>query len=181
MITIENKKLHDSIVDKDKLVEEGRAISREIEAMEIQIKKYEDKEMKITVKVIPPKELTDRGDAVAKQIGELSDELDKIARQINDEKLKAIPLTIKDAHLKLLKDKELKERARNKIALKVQKIKDKVVPLIQREVKPILQEQRMVEIDVGRFDDIGTAKTKDGKVVIDKFNWLDDWMKKFGR
>lgn len=181
MITLENKKLHDWIVAKDEQVYIGRAITREIEEIEMKIKRFEDKERKITGKIVPPKELTDRGDAVAKQISELSDELDKIAKQINDSKLAAVPEDMKTQHLQLLKDRETKERDRNKIALKVQKIKDKVVPIIQREVKPLLQGKRIIEVDVGRYDDIGTAKAKDGKVVIDKFNWLEDWQRKFGR
>ena len=181
MITIENKKVHDLIVLKDKEVENGRKISRDIEVIEIKIKRFEDREKKITAKVSPPKELTDRGDEVAKQIGIWSDELDKIAKQINDSKLEAVPLDMKNDHLKLLKDKESLERERNKIALRVQKIKDKIIPVIQREVKPLLQKKRLEEIDMGRFDDIGTAKVKDGKIIIDEMNWLKDWITKFGR
>ncbi len=179
MITLENKKVHDLITEKDKEVEIGRSLSREIEKLDIKIKRFEDKERKITAKVIPPKELTDKGDAVAKQIGELSDELDRIAKQINDSKLEAIPKDMKDDHMKLLKEREVLERERNKVALKVQKIKDKIVPIIQKEVKPLIQQKHLVEIDVGKYDDIGTAKAKDGKIIIDKFNWLDDWMKKY--
>jgi predicted nucleic acid-binding Zn-ribbon protein len=171
MITIDNKRLHDYIVDKDKLVSEGRKISQDIENLEFKIKHFEDKEKKITGKIIPPKELTDRGDAVAEQIARLSDELDKIAKEINDSKLAAVPADMKADHLKLLKDKEVLERERNKIALKVQKIKDKVVPIIQKEVKPLL----------GEYDDIETAKTKDGKIVITTFNYLEDFKRKFRR
>lgn len=171
MITINNKKLHDHIVAKDLLVTEGRKISQQIEEIEIKIKRFEDKEKKITAKVELPKTLTDRGDEVTKQIMKLSDELDAIGKEINDTKLAAIPKEMKADHLKLLADKEVLERDRNKVALKVQKIKDKVVPIIQKEVKPLL----------GEYDDIETAKTKDGQVVINAFNYLDDFKKKFRR
>lgn len=179
MIEINNKKLHDHIVAKDALVSEGRSISLKIENIDIKVKRLEDKEKIITGKVLPPKELTDRGDEVTLQISKLSDELDKIAKQINDSKLEAIPKDMKEEHLTLLKDKEVLERDRNKIALKVQKIKDKVVPLIQKEVAPLIKKERIVEIDMGRFDDIETAKTKDGKVIITTFNHLEDYKKKF--
>lgn len=180
-INIENKKLSDLIILKDELVSGGRKISQEIENIELMCKRFEDKEKKITSKVIPPKELTDRGDEICKQMAALEDELNKIGKQINDAKLEAVPKEMKEEHLALLREKEVKERDRNKVALKVQKIKDKLIPVIQKEVKPLLQTKRMVEIDIGRFDDIGTAKSKDGVVIIDKFNWLEDWMKKFGR
>jgi predicted nucleic acid-binding Zn-ribbon protein len=171
MIEIENKKLHDLIVDKDALVNSGRKISRDIEDIEIKVKRFEEKEKKITAKIVPPKELTDKGDALVKQITNLNTELTKIADKINQSKLDAIPQEMKDEHLALLKQKEKLERDRNKIALKVQKIKDKVIPIVQKEVKPLLQE----------YDDIETAKVKDGKVLIATFNYMEDFKRKFKR
>lgn len=171
MIIIDNKRLHDYIVQKDKLVDDGRAISRQIETLEVKIKRFEDKEKKITAKIVPPVELTDKGDAMAKELERLSAELGKIADQINQSKLDAIPEEMKNEHMQLLKDKEALERDRNKIALKVQKIKDKVIPIVQKEVKPLLKE----------YDDIETAKVKDGKVVINTFNYLEDFKAKFKR
>ncbi len=170
MIKLENKRLYKYIVDKDELVSEGRKISQQIELIEVKIKQFEAQEMKITAKVIPPKELTDRGDALAKQMEEMGNELNKIAHQINTSKLDAVPKDIKDAHMELLKKKEGLERERNKVALKVQKIKDKVVPIIQKEVKPLLKDE---------FDDIETAKPKDGYIAIETFNRLEDWKKQF--
>lgn len=171
MIIIDNKRLHDYIVQKDKLVDDGRAISRQIETLEVKIKRFEDKEKKITAKIVPPVELTDKGDAMAKELERLSAELGKIADQINQSKLDAIPEEMKNEHMQLLKEKEELERERNKVALKVQKIKDKVIPIVQKEVKPLLKE----------YDDIETAKVKDGKVVINTFNYLEDFKAKFKR
>ena len=61
MITLENKKLHDLIADKDELVNSGRAISKELDIVEVKITRFEEKEKRITEKVVPPKNLTDRG------------------------------------------------------------------------------------------------------------------------
>lgn len=169
MITLENKKLHDLIVTKDSIVEDAREISRKIEMIEIKVKRFEEKEKKITSKVTPPKELTDRGDEVAAQIARLSDELDMIAKQINDSKLEAVPKEMKDEHLQLLKDKEGLERDRNKIALKVQKYKDKMIPILKKEIKPLLKP----------YEDTETVKAKDGKVLVTVFNYLDDFKAKF--
>lgn len=169
MIEINSKRLHDLICDKDALVSTGRQISRNIEDIERKIKVFEEKEKAITGKVIPPKELTDKGDALVKQITGLNIELTKIADSINKSKMDAIPKDMLEDHKALLKDKEKLERERNKVALKVQKIKDKVVPIVQREVKPMLED----------YDDIETAKVKDGKVVISTFNHLEDFKKKF--
>ncbi len=170
MITLENKKVHDFIVAKDTLVAEGRKISQKIEDTEKQIAAFEEKERKITAKVIPPKELTDRGDTVVKEMMKHEDELNKIGKQINDFKLEAVPKEMKESHIKLLKEKEVLERDRNKIALKVQKLKDRIVPVVQKAIKPLLKDE---------FDDVSTAKAKDGKVIIETFSWLEDWKKQF--
>ncbi len=178
-ITLENKRVHDYIVQKDVLVMEGRKISQKVEDIDVKVKRFEKKEMDITSKVIPPKELTDKGDALTKQINELGAELTKLSDEITRSKLAAIPKEMKDEHMALLKEKEGLERDRNKIALKVQKLKDKLVPIIQKEVKPMLQAKRIEEIDMGKYDDIETAKAKDGKVVINTFNHLEEYKKKF--
>lgn len=170
-IEIENKRLHDFIVTKDELVNDGRKISQRIEDIEIKVKRFENKEKQITSKVVPPKELTDRGDELVKQVTAIDSELNKIIKEINEIKLAAVPKDMKEDHMTILKEKETLERDRNKIALKVQKIKDKLIPIIQKEVKPLL----------GEYDDIETAKTKDGKVVTSTFNHLTDWKKAFAR
>ncbi len=172
MIELTNKKLHDYIVDKDKLVDVGRKLSRDIEMVEAKIKRIEEKERRITAKVIPPKEMTDKGDALVAEVTRINTELTKIANDINDSKLAAIPADMKKDHMELLKQRESLERERNKIALKVQKIKDRVIPIVQREVKPLLLDE---------YDDIETAKAKDGKVMITTFNHLVDFKKKFRR
>ena len=170
MIEINNRKLHDLIVDKDELVTKGRSISRDIEMLDIKIKRYEDKEKRITEKVQAPEGLKNRGDEIMKLFNSLDKEFTDITKQIKELKLAMIPSDIKEEHEKLMKDREILERDRNKIALKVQKIKDKVIPIIQKEVKPLL---------VDKYDDIETAKAVDGKIVISTFNHLEEWKKKF--
>ncbi len=169
MIEIENKKLHDWIVSKDELVNEGRKISGKIEAIEKEIEVFEKKEKYITGKVKPDAKLVAEGDLLAKGIEKTMKRLEELGQLIEKQKLDAIPEDMKLAHKAKMKEREVLERERNKIALKVQKIKDRVVPLIQKEVKPLLKE----------YDDIETAKTKNGKVIINTFNHLDDWKRMF--
>ncbi len=169
MITIDNKKMHDYIVAKDALVDEGRAVSKELEKIEVEITKCENEEKKITGSVKPDPALKAEGDALVVVFNQTLKKLEEIGSKIESKKLEAIPKTLMDKHKALLKQREEKERERNKIALKVQKVKDRVVPLIQKEVKPFLKE----------YDDIETAKTKNGMVVIATFNHLEDWKQKF--
>jgi predicted nucleic acid-binding Zn-ribbon protein len=168
MISIDNKKMHDLIVEKDALVTEGRKISGALDEIEKKILKLQDEERKITAKV-KVDDLEKQGNKLNDECQAKFDELQKIVKEIEQIKLAAIPKEMKDEHTDLMKKREELERDRNKIFLKVQKIKDKVVPMIQKHVKPLLKE----------FDDIETAKTKDGLVVINTFNHLEDFKSKF--
>lgn len=169
MITLKNKKIHDFIVQKDELVNQGRKISATIEDINRKIEEYEVQEKKITGSIQPNKELKDEGDKLAKDIEKTMNRLEEIGQKIEQEKLDAIPKEIKEAHQGLMKEREVLERQQAKLALKVQKIKDKIIPVIRKEVKPLLNQ----------YDDIDTAKVKDGEVVINTFNHLEDWKRHF--
>lgn len=190
MITLDNKKLHDWILEKDILVNGGRKISRDIETIDIKVKRYEEREKIITGKVKIPQDLLDEANGIALKLSQLlgkdgsyipsyDSEFGKVLKKIEDYKLEQVPKDIKEKHLALLKEKELCERERNKVALKVQKIKDRIIPLVQKEVKPLICQERMVTINIGRYDDIETAKVKDDKVIISSFNHLTEYMSKW--
>jgi uncharacterized protein YoxC len=156
--------------DKDALVTEGRAISKQIEELQKQIDEYEEKEKAITAKVIPQK-LIDDGNALRDKINKDVKELERIGNAIRDEKLRAIPEDMEKAHLKLNGEREKLEQERNKVALKVQKIKDRLIPKLQKETKKYL----------GEYEDLMSAElTEDkSKVVIKKFSHLQEWKRQF--
>ena len=167
---IKNKRIHDLIVLKDELVTGGRKITGEMELLEKKVRVCEEKEKKITGKCEPDATLKAEGDALAILFQETLDRLEVIGKEIEKKKLEAIPKELLDEHKGYLKEIEQLERDRNKIALKVQKIKDKIIPFIQKEVKPLLEE----------YDDIETAKSKgDDEILITTFNHLRDWKSKF--
>lgn len=170
MIEITNPIIAKHLRDKDKYVTEGRKISREIETIETKIKSYENKEKAITAKVKPDPELQAKGDKLAEEVNAKIGELNKIGKQIEAMKLAAIPADMKAEHMALLKQKEERERDRNKVALKIQKIKDRIVPMIQKIVKPLLKDE---------YDDIETAKLQGDKITIQTFNHLADYKSKF--
>lgn len=168
MIKIKNKKLVTLLLEKDKLVKEGRAISVEMEKIEKDINKCEDKEKAITAKVNPT-ELVKQADAMQEEINTKIKQFEEIANEITKIKLAAIPKDLEQKHRDLMSTREKLERDRNKIALKIQKIKDRVIPVIQEKVVPMLKE----------YEDISTADVKDGEVVVTTFSHLEDWKKAF--
>lgn len=168
VLNIENKKIFGYLKDKDTLVKEGRKISQTIDDIQSEIMKLEADEREITGKV-EPKELIEEGTKLQVEINASINKLEKLAKKIEQEKLDAIPADIKKKHLALIDKKQEKERERNKVALKVQKIKDRVVPMIKKEVTPHLEQ----------YEDIETAVVKGQKVEIQIFSHLEQWKAAF--
>lgn len=163
-IKIEDKRVLKYLEEKDELVKAGRRISDEITRIETKITDCETKEKKITEKH-QPKELGEKAEALKAQINELVKEFEKVCSAITIEKLAEIPKDLEKTHRDLMKVKEQKEQERNKIALKVQKIKDRMVPIIKKHVTPHLEQ----------YEDIQTAEIKKGEVVVSVYNALDEW------
>lgn len=164
IIQIKDKRVLKHLQDKDELVKTGRRISDELERIETKILSCETKEKKITAER-QDKELGDKAEALKAQINELVKEFEKVASDITLDKLSAIPKDLEKTHRDLMALKEEKERERNKIALKVQKIKDRVIPLIHKEVKPQLEQ----------YEDIQTAEIVKGEVVVKLYSKLEEW------
>ena len=167
---ITNNKLVKLLKDKDELVKVGRNTSKQIEKLDAKIKICEDKERGITEKV-EPKELGDKTDKLQAEIQAKIKQFEKLAKEIMETKLKAIPASLEKEHKDLLAEKEKLERERNKIALKVQKIKDKAVPIIKKEVAPLLKE----------YEDIESAEVKGDAVVIKVFSHLEEFKARFNK
>lgn len=168
MLKIQNKKILEYLKQKDLLVRQGRGVSEEIEKIEAEIAELDTKEKEFTT-ACEPKELLDEGKASQEEINRLIEKLQAVSEKIKDEKINSIPKEMVEKHYKLRDTKEKLERERNKIALKIQKIKDKVIPMIQKSVVPHLKE----------YDDIEKAEVVDDEVVVTIFNRLEEFKKQF--
>lgn len=163
-IKIKDKRVLTLLQDKDALVTVGRKISDDIEKIEKKITVCENKEKKITANR-QNAVLGNRAEELKTQINALIKEFEAVASDITVDKLSAIPKELEKTHKDLMKAKEDKEQERNKIALKVQKIKDRVIPIIHKEVKPQLVE----------YEDIQTAEIVKGEVVVKIYSKLEEW------
>lgn len=168
MIKIQNKKILEYLKQKDLLVNQGRGVSEQIEKIEAEILELDKTEKEYTT-ACEPKELMEEGKILQEKINKLILKLQDISEKIKDEKINSIPKEMVDKHYKLRDTKEKLERERNKIALKIQKIKDKVIPMIQKSVMPKLKE----------YDDIEKAEIIDDEVVVTTFNRLEEFKKQF--
>lgn len=156
------------LTEKDELIKQGRAISGQLDELQKEIDVYVEKEKAITAEV-DPKELIEQGDVLRNEINAKVKELEAVADKIREAKLAAIPEDMKKEHLALNDKREKLENERNKIGLQVQKIKDRVVPKIQK----------ISTKHLGEYEDLLTANAKDGKVIIEKFSHLQEWKRQF--
>jgi predicted nucleic acid-binding Zn-ribbon protein len=168
-LELDHAKLKELLEAKYPLVTEARKISSAIDVLELKIEKNKDKQRKYTSEC-EPTELIEKGNALAKEIEAKLTKLEETQKEIHKLKIANVPQAIGDEYESLKKQKEEKELERNKIAIKVQKIKDRATPIIQKLVKPALKE----------YDDIDTAElNKSGKIVVRIFNYQEQWQDAF--
>lgn len=67
----------------------------------------------------------------------------------------------------LTKKIEELEKERAKVGLKIQKVKDKLIPIVESKIKPQLEE----------FEDIETVEVKGDMIVVKKFSHLEEFKK----
>lgn len=165
IVTVSHPKLKDLLSKKTALVLEGREISLDIEDIE-KGNEVIDKQIQELESKVDLKEFQDLAAESTKQMQILLDEANKIQESIYA-KLKAeIPpdLGIKyDKNKKLIEELENK---RNKIGLKIQKLKDLIIPITQKIAKPLLEDE---------FEDLGDVRIENGEVVVEIISHLENW------
>jgi len=163
-ITLDEPFIAKNLLEKNELIQEGRALSKKIDELQKEIDECVKKEHELTA-TVEPKDLIEAGEKLKDAINVQIKELEKIGTAIREAKLKAIPKELEKKHLELNNNREKLEKERNVIGLKVQKIKDRVIPKIQK----------IAQKHLGEYEDLFSADVKDGKVVIQKFSHLAEW------
>lgn len=171
IIKLENEELKSFILEKGKLVEQGRAKSEEIEKLEIEMAEIEkqliDEEKKIDLKEFKKKEKS-----ITKRMEKCIADINTVKEAIYA-KIKAnTPQELRDKYDEAKKLKEEKETERNKIALSAQKYNDKIIPLSRDLMKPLLQDE---------FEDYDTIVIKDGEIIASIFSHLEDFKINFNK
>lgn len=164
-----DEKLHEYLSEKDELVKKGRKLSAKVEITQRKIEANEKKQRTHTA--YKPQELWDKAVALDAKIAKDLTELEGIQKEVMKIKAERIPATVAKEFEYLKKEKEDYEIERNKVALKVQKIKDRAVPLIQKLMKPFL----------GEYEDIDTAELKGEKIIVKTFSHLENWKENFAK
>lgn len=168
-IKLENPKLKKLIIEKAKLVLKGRAKSEEIEVLERQMERA-DKKIQAYEETVDISDLKAKGDEIVKRVEECTKQLKEVEREIYDRMKKDAPKELYAEYEKLKSKKDEVETERNKFALKVQKYKDKIIPMARKIMKPFLEDE---------FEDYNGIDVVDGELVATIFSHLEDFRTNF--
>ena len=168
-VKIDNSKLIRLVEEKAAMVLNGRKISEDIEAVEQEMEKID-----LEVQAI---EATIEADDLKKEAEELTKEFNAVMAKMEDNQKELrrrlhiiVPQEKKDQYDAVKKTKEELEQTRNKIALKISKWNDKIIPLARKVMKVFIQNE---------YEDYDSLRLENGKVVGTIFNHLEDWKKQF--
>lgn len=166
---LENEELKNLILEKSKLVNEGRGISVEIEKLEKEMSEVEEL-LKAEEKKVDLKEFFKKEKSITKRMEKCIKEINEIKQAIYDKIKAETPQELRDKYDELNKKKEEKETERNKVALAAQKFNDKIIPLGRELMKPLLEDE---------YEDYDSIMIKDGEMVCSIFSHLDDFKNNF--
>lgn len=164
-IEIENDKLKEMLDKKGVLITQGRAISTEIEEIEAQMKEIDDKLVEAE-KEIDISDIDANAEDITRRFNELRAEMDEVNRLVRERLSEKVPAELKNRYDELKKKKDKLEEDRNKVAIKAQKYNDKLIPLSRELMKDHI---------VDTFDDFGSIKVEDGKVIGEIINHLEEY------
>lgn len=163
--TIDNPKLKELLKKKTDLVIEGREISQDIEDIangnaEID-KQIQELESKVDLS-----EFKALAEESTKKMEALMNEANEIQQKIYDKVKAEIDPALGEKYSANRKLIEELENKRNKVGLKIQKIKDQIIPITQKVAKPLLEDE---------FEDFSDVRLENGEVVIEIFSHLEEW------
>jgi hypothetical protein len=168
-VAIDSPKLKKLLEEKLEMVMNGREISQEVEEIDKEMdlidKEIQKQELKADIKDLKKMatDITTRFNAIMKEMEDLKATMYKRAKE------KVDPSLVQNYESKK-KLKEEKETARRKIALKVQKWNDKIIPLSQALMRPELKDE---------YDDYYGLVLENNEVIGTIFNHKVDFEKRF--
>lgn len=173
IITIKDQKLVKLERDKGTIIEEGRAISQKIADVELEMGKI-DVRLQTAEAAVDVNDLKARGEELLKEMEAMGkkymEQIKEVEQQIFDKMSANTDPTLRTEYAKLDKQKADLENERNKKALKAQKLKDRIIPMARRLMKPYLE---------NKYEDFHDIRLEGDVMIGTIFSHLDEWNKRF--
>lgn len=168
-IKLDSPKLFSMIREQESIILEGREISEDIESLEKQMDSI-DQEVQEAEKKADLSALDDESKVITETFNKAIADMEALKKRIYEHVKKSVPPELVEKYESVKKDKEALEEKRNKCGLKIQKKRDKIIPLGQKLMKPFIQNQ---------FEDYDTIRIENGELVATIFNHLEDFKERF--
>ena len=168
-VEIDNPKLIRLVEEKAAMVLEGRKVSEDIEATEEEMNKI-DLEVQAIEATVEAGDLKKEAEELTKEFNAVMAKMENNQKELRRRLHEIVPQEKKDQYDALKKTKDEFEQKRNKIALKISKWNDKIIPLARKIMKVFIKNE---------YEDYDSLRMENGKVVGTIFNHLEDWKKQF--
>lgn len=168
-VTLSDPKLTKFVKEKGDMVLEGRKISEEIDTVEAEMTTI-DQEVVALEKAVDISDLKSEADKLTEEFNAVTTKMEALNTQIRDRMKQSVPQEFKDKYDNKKKEKDELESKRNKVALRIQKWNDKIIPLARKIMATFIENE---------FEDYDTLRLENGEVVGTIFNHLEDWKKTF--
>jgi len=168
-IVLDNEKLTRLLKEKADMIVEGRKVSEDIEAIEADIDAIDKKVLEIEA-TVQTDDLKAEAEELTKEFNAVMSKMEDNRKKVRERMMEIVPQELRDEFKAKKDEKGELEQVRNKVALKVQKWNDKIIPLARKLMKPYVE-------DV--FEDYDTIRVENGEVVCTLFSHLDDFKKRF--
>lgn len=168
-IVLKDKYLAKLLREKAAFVEQGRAESELVEQRETEMAGI-DKQIQDVEQTVDIKDLNDKAQAITEEFNAVVKRMEAVKQEIYDRLKSQVPTVLGDKYAEVKKQKDGHENARNRYGLKVQKWKDKIIPYIQKLVRPQFQNE---------FEDIEGFELSGEDVVVRIYNHREEWEQAF--
>lgn len=170
-IVLKDDKLKELLLAKEELVLKGREKSDEIEAVEREMAEV-DLEIQALEKKVDISHIKKEADDITVEFNKALAKMEAIQKKVYEAMKGKIPKGLGENYDLLKKKKDKLENERNKIALKVQQKRDKIIPLGRKLLEPHKQ---------NKYEDYDTLRMENGEIVATIFNHHEDWLANFGK
>ena len=168
-VILEDPKLEKLLKEKGDMILNGRKMSEDIDAVELEMNEI-DQEVVAIEKAVDLSDLKVEADQLTQEFNDLTGRMNAVSDKMKERLHLAVPQELKDKYQNKKDEKEKLENDRNKIALKVSKWNDKIIPLARKIMASFLENE---------YEDYDSLRMENGKVVGTIFNHLEDWKKVF--
>lgn len=168
-VKLENEKLRNLLEEKEGLVIMGQDLTADIETKEAELKKI-DEEIQVKEKEVDISDLLEKAKLITEEFNAVVAKMEA-HKKTTFERIKAqVPAELYTQYTDTEKAKKKIEEDRNKIGLKIQQKKDKIIPLTRKLMKSHIQNE---------YEDYDSIRIENGEIVSTIFNHLEDFKLRF--